>query len=67
MRKPFKKPMKTAVSFLVLFACTVSSVMAQGRGQAQTKPAAPAPPAPRLPNGHVGCLERWWRHRREKP
>jgi hypothetical protein len=59
MRKPFKKPMKTAVSLLVLFACTVSSVMAQGRGQAQTKPAAPAPPAPRLPNGHPDLSGVW--------
>src|SRR3954470_13466084 len=58
MRNTFLQSMKAAVLFLAL-ASSGLVAMAQGRGQAQAKPATPAPPAPRLPNGHPDLSGVW--------
>jgi hypothetical protein len=54
MRPAFRFPVSAAVVALMFGAVSISSVQAQGRGQAPAQvPAQPAEPAPRWPDGRV--------------
>jgi hypothetical protein len=61
MSNAFLKSMKAAVIIMIILVVVSSTpcAMAQARGQAQPKAATPAPPAPRLPNGHPDLSGVW--------
>ena len=55
-----RRPLCAMFLAATVFACTQPLVHAQARGQAQAqRPAAPAPPAPRLANGHPDLSGVW--------